>query len=325
MKKPLRILGLILGLVLLAVAGFASFVAVRGIPSYTPPVADATMKIEASPERLAQGEKLVMSSCVECHRNPETGTLSGQFIPDLPHEFGKIYSANITQDAEHGIGKWNDGQIVALLRTGIGPDGRFRIVMPSFVHMSDEDVASIVAFLRSDNALVKATGTPSHAQEPSFLSKALTNTVMKPTPAPTQPVVAPAASDAVAFGRYLMVGRYKCYECHSADFKSNNALEPEKSEGYLGGGTKMLNRDQKVVVTRNLTMDENTGLGDWTPAQFAQAIRFGMSPHGPLAYPMLKYSTMSDEEVNALWAYLQTVPKIKNATPEDGIAATAKL
>jgi mono/diheme cytochrome c family protein len=318
MKKVLRILGLLLGVVGLAVAGFSSFVAISGIPSY--PVPTATTTIVATPARVAHGEKLVASSCAECHLNPGTGTFSGQLLRDLPQEFGSLYSANITQDKTHGIGGWTDGQLVTLLRTGIGPDGRFRVVMPSFVHMSDEDITSIVSFLRSNNNWVKATPVPSHPQEPSFLSKALVNTVMKPTPLPAQPILEPAATDAVALGRYLVVGRYKCYDCHSADFKTNNALEPEKSDGYLGGGNHMLNLDQKTVVTRNLTMDEDTGLGDWTPAQFMQAIRFGSSPHGPLAYPMPKYSRMSEQEAQAIWAYLQTVPKLKNATPEDGAA-----
>src|SRR6476661_1286615 len=316
MKKIFRILGLVLGVFVLAVAGFASYVGISGIPSY--PVPQSNVSVVSTAERVAHGEKLVAAVCADCHLNTSTGTLSGQFLRDLPHEFGKLYSANITNDKTHGIGSWTDAQVVTLLRTGIGPDGRFRIVMPSFVHMSDEDVASIVSFLRSDNNWVKATATPSHAQEPSFLAKALVNTVMKPTPMPTAAIVEPKATDAAALGRYLVVGRYKCYDCHSANFKTNNNLEPEKSEGYLAGGNPMLNNEQQTVVTRNLTMDPDTGLGDWTPEQFAQAIRFGMSPHGALNYPMPKYSRITDEEANAIWAYLQTVPKIKNATPEDG-------
>ena len=322
MRKALRILGLVLGVFVLAVAGLAAYVSVDGIPSY--PVPALRTAIASTPARVAHGEMLVASSCAECHLNPGTGAFSGQLIRDLPQEFGKIYSANITQDKTYGIGSWTDGQLVALLRTGIGRDGRFRIVMPSFVHMSDEDVASLVAFLRSNNKWVQPVATPSHAQEPSFLSKALVHTVMKPTPLPTAAVLEPAATNVVALGRYLVVGRYKCYDCHSADFKTNNALEPEQSKGYLAGGTKMLNLAQQAVMTRNLTMDEDTGLGDWTPAQFTQAVRFGMSPHGALHYPMPKYSRLTDAEARAIWAYLQSVPKIKNATPEDGIA-TAKL
>ncbi|GAA4358663.1 hypothetical protein GCM10023185_24590 [Hymenobacter saemangeumensis] len=321
MKKVFRILGLLLGVFVLAVAGFASYVGISGIPSYQVPAYSTT--IVSTPERVAHGEKLVAASCADCHVDPKTGNLSGQLLRDLPKEFGNIYSANITRDQAHGIGSWTDAQVVTLLRTGIGPDGRFRIIMPSFVHMSDDDVASIVAFLRSDHNWTKANPAPSHAQEPSFLSKALVNTVMKPAPMPSAIITEPVPTDAVALGRYLVVGRYKCYDCHSADFKTNNNLEPEKSEGYLAGGNKMLNLQQQTVVTRNLTMDPETGLGDWTPEQFAQAVRFGMSPHGPLAYPMPKYSRLTDAEASAIWAYLQKVPKIKNATPEDG--ATARL
>lgn len=320
--KFLRVVGLLVGLVVLAVAGFAVFVAARGIPSYAPPKLSVA-PIDATPARVELGEKLVLSTCADCHLNRQTNVLSGQRLLDVTPDFGTLYSANITQDKEHGIGQWTDAELVALLRTGIGRDGRFRIVMPSFVHMSDEDVASIVAFLRSTSPLVQADPTPSHAQEPSFMAKALVNTVMKPTPVPAQPVVAPAPTDAVAYGRYLVAGRYKCYDCHSKDFKTNNALEPEKSEGYLGGGNVLLNLQGQTVLSRNLTADPETGLGDWTEAQFTQAVKFGMTPHGPLAYPMPKYSRLTDEETHALFAYLQTVPKIKNATPEDG--ATAKL
>ena len=318
MKKLLQISGAVLGVLLLLLVGGAAFVGGRGIPTYLPPTAPAALAIEATPERMALGEKLVLSSCADCHLNRQTNALSGQHLADVPKEFGQIHSANITQDKEHGIGGWTDGQIVALLRTGLGPEGRYRVIMPSFVQMSDEDVNSIVVFLRSKHEWTRPQAVARTPQEPSFLLKALTNTVMKPTPMPQKPVLAPASTDAIAYGHYLLVGRYKCYDCHSHDFKTNNALEPEKSAGYLGGGNLMLNREQQVVITRNLTMDENTGLGDWTAAQFGQAVRYGNSPHGALHYPMPKYSVVSEEECNAIWAYLQTVPKIKNATPEDG-------
>ncbi|MBG8553643.1 c-type cytochrome [Hymenobacter guriensis] len=317
MKKLFKFLGALVAVVVLAVAGFAMFVQARGIPSYELPKAPAAPTLAATPERVALGEKIVLATCADCHRNPETNTLSGQKLRDLTPDFGAVYSANITRDPQHGIGAWTDAELTTLLRTGIGRDGRYRVIMPSFALMSDEDVQSVIAFLRSDNALTQPNPTPSHGQEPSFLLKALSNTVMKPTPLPTAAVVAPAPTDALGYGRYLVVGRYKCYECHSKDFKSNNPLEPEKSEGYLGGGNKLLNLQGQEVVSRNLTSDAETGLGDWTEAQFAQAIKFGMSPHGPLNYPMPKYSQLTDEEVKALFAYLQSVPKLRNATPED--------
>ncbi|AYA36581.1 cytochrome c [Hymenobacter oligotrophus] len=322
MKKVLKFIGLGLAAVFFVAICAAAYVQVRGIPSYDKPQV-AAQHIAVTPVRLAQGQKIVSAMCADCHLDRSTGALSGKLMNDLPPEFGRLYSANITQDKANGIGTWTDEEIVGLLRTGIGRDGRFRIVMPNFVHMSDEDVASVVAFLRSNDRLVAANATPTHAQEPSFLAKTLVHTVMKPTPMPTSAVVAPPATDAVAYGRYLVLGRYKCYDCHSKDFKTNNALEPEKSEGYLGGGTHMLTPEGTDIVTRNITADPETGIGDWTEAQFVEAVRFGQSPNGPLKLPMPKFTLMDETEAKAIYAYLRTLPVIKNATPEDGGGAVA--
>lgn len=110
----------------------------------------------------------------------------------------------------------------------------------------------------------------------------------------------------------------------AADFKTNDALGPEHSAGYLGGGNKLLGCQPHVIQSRNLTLDATTGLDDQTAAQFAQATRHGLPTHGALRHPMPKYSVMSDEEVNAIRAYLQTVLKIRSATPEDGPAVAGQ-
>lgn len=319
MKKFFKAVGIVVALVVAAVVGFVVWVQMRGIPKYDiPQPAVAVTSVSATPEVLAQGEKLVLTDCYGCHVNKQTQALSGHLLTDTPKEFGALYSANITQDKEHGIGAWTDAEIVTLLRTGIGRDGRYRIVMPQFAHMSDADVSSILTFLRSNHQWVRPDPTPTPAQEPTLLAKVLVNTVMKPLPQPTAAAIVPPASDAVAYGRYLVVGRYVCYDCHSKDFKTNNPLAPEKSEGYMGGGNRLVNEQGQVVLSRNLTGDPATGIGDWTAAQFTQAVKYGLSPKGPLHEPMPKYSVMTDEEAAAIFAYLQTVPKIKNATAEDG-------
>jgi mono/diheme cytochrome c family protein len=316
MKKFFKFFGYAAAIAVVAVVGFMAWVQARGIPSYEVPTSP-TVAVAATPERLNLGAKLVLADCADCHLNRQTNSLSGKLLQDTPKEFGALYSSNITQDKNHGVGGWTDGQLSALLRTGIGPNGRYRVIMPQFAHMSDEDVNSIIAFLRSDNPWVKADPTPSHAQEPSLLAKVLVNTVMKPLPMPTTAVVAPEPTDALAYGRYLVVGRYLCYDCHSKDFKTNNSLEPEKSEGYLGGGNQLVNPEGQTILSRNLTSDPETGLGDWTTTQFTQAVKYGVSPSGALHAPMPKYSVMSDEEAAAIFIYLQSIPKIKNATPED--------
>ena len=81
--------------------------------------------------------------------------LTGRRMDEAP-QFGAIYSKNITAHPEFGIGSWTDGQLAYLLRTGIKPDGSFLPIMARLPHMSDEDVASIIAFLRSDHVWVAA-------------------------------------------------------------------------------------------------------------------------------------------------------------------------
>ncbi|MCK6693337.1 MAG: cytochrome c, partial [Thermoanaerobaculia bacterium] len=59
--------------------------------------------------------------------------------------------------------------------------------------------------------------------------------------------------------------------------------------------------------------DKETGIGNFTQQQFYDAVKYGKNPRGgPLHYPMFPHTALSDTEVNAIWAYLQTVPTIKN-------------
>src|SRR5262249_40627424 len=159
-----------------------------------------------------------------------TGKLTGKLMSDAPREFGEIHSRNITQSKEHGIGAWSDGEIIVLLRTGIARDGRYTPPwMPKRPDISDEALQSIVSFLRPDDELVKASEEVSVPCKVSLLSKLLMHTVFRPLPMPTAVQTAPAKTDKVAYGRYLVTHALECYSCHSADFKTMNVDEPEKS------------------------------------------------------------------------------------------------
>ena len=112
---------------------------------------------------MARGTRLAKMLCVSCHFDPATRVLSGRRMADVPPEFGAIYSANITRHQTHGIASWTDGEIVYLLRTGIRRDGRYAPpYMVKLPHASDEDILSIIAFLRSDDPLVAPNDTPTH-------------------------------------------------------------------------------------------------------------------------------------------------------------------
>jgi mono/diheme cytochrome c family protein len=103
----------------------------------------------------------------------------------------------------------------------------------------------------------------------------------------------PASAATVEFGRHMAA---TCMGCHGQDLAG----------GPIVGG------DPSWPPAANLTPDP-AGLGRWTSAQFAHAIRQGKRPDGTaLRVPMSEVvpyaARMSDVEVEALWMYLQSLP-----------------
>lgn len=324
-KKVLRRASYVLGAVVVVVGILAAYVEIDGIPRYsheTPQVL-----VARTPERVARGRRLSSLLCNDCHLNNETHQLTGKHMEELPAEFGDVYSKNITRHPEMGIGKWTDGELAYFLRTGVRPDGQY--VPPWMVklpHLSDEDLHSIIAFLRSDDPLVAPSAAPPlGVTKPTFLAKALSHGVFGPLPYPKEPIVMPARTERVAYGRYLTFA-LDCWTCHSADFKTMNVLEPEKTPGYLGGGNTLTDVEKKPVYSANLTPDDETGIGRWSEADFVRAVTRGIRPDGRvLHYPMLPKTELEEDEVTAIYAYLRTVPKVRNAVkrPSIELAMTA--
>jgi mono/diheme cytochrome c family protein len=313
MRKLLKILGIALLVVIGLAAGFAGYVAATGIPKYEP--GNLQGKVEVTPEKVARGRKFAATLCASCHGDPTTHRLTGKQMRDAPKQFGEIYSKNITQHPGKGIGSWTDGELIYFLRTGIDRTGQYVPPwMAKYPHLSDDDLESIVAFLRSDDPLVAAAAVdPPGKTQPSFLSKLLTHTVFKPLPMPPSRIEAPDKADKVAYGKYLS-SSLACFACHSADFKTMNELEPEKSVGYYGGGNPLLDQMGSMVPSANITPDEETGIGKWSEADFVRALRYGVRPDKTvLVYPMEPMPELTEEDAAALYAYLRTVPKIKNS------------
>jgi mono/diheme cytochrome c family protein len=325
MKTALKWLGIAVAAFVAVIGAAAAYIAIAPIPHY--PVAKVDFPVDVTPERVARGKRTVEMLCAGCHLNSDTGALSGKKMPDLPREFGEAWSRNITNHPTKGIGSWTNGEIAFLLRTGIARDGRYTppwmVKMPN---VSDEDLRDIIAFLRSDDPLVQARDVQDRDSRPSFLVKVLCRVAFKPFPYASQPIVAPATADAVAYGRYLVNARLLCYSCHSADFKTNDELHPQRSPGYLAGGNPMPDLSGRIVYTANLTPDVETGIGGWSEEQFRRTLVDGIRPDNrPLRYPMVPYRPLTDAEVGAIYAYLKSVPPVHNAVPpsEEYVVATA--
>ena len=311
MKLFFKIFGILIVVVILVVGGFLAKVQISGIPIYkTQPV---DLKVEVTPQRVERGRAISNMLCKQCHLDLATGKLTGHRLEDLPPDFGAAYSRNITHDPEHGIGSWTDGEIAYLLRTGIKRNGHYAPPwMIKIPRIADEDIYSIIAYLRSDDSAVQASSVPSRESQPSFLTKFLCNVAFKPFAYPDHPIQAPDIHDKVTYGKYIVQDAMSCYSCHSASFKTMDEMHPEKSKGYLGGGNGMPGMDGKIVYTANLTSDP-TGIGSWSEDDFVKAVREGIRPDGrPMRYPMVRQPELGEDEVRAVYAYLKTVPPIHN-------------
>jgi len=298
--------------IILLAGAFAAFVAIRGVPSYTAEKVD--LRVNTTPERIERGRQLSAMLCNDCHLSPNTNKLSGRRMDEIS-QFGTIYSKNITKHPDLGIGKWTDGQLAYLLRTGVKPDGTFLPIMAKLQKMSDKDLQSIIAFLRSDHNWVQADNTPQPDTKYSFLAKFLTTIkAMEPMPFTHSAVPEPDTTNLVKWGEYVALHRVECYACHSNDFAKNDYINPEKSKGFFGGGNEFKMPDGSKIYSRNLTMDEETGIGKWSEEDFVKALKTGIMPGSQPAVrtPMKPYVYLSDGEAKAIFAYLKTLPKISN-------------
>jgi len=114
-------------------------------------------------------------------------------------------------------------------------------------------------------------------------------------------------------GRYLVEVTAACGNCHT----------PMGPEGpvpgrHLAGGTVFDERPFRAVAP-NITPDPETGIGRWTDAQLALAIREGKRPDGSTIGPPMPfafYRGLSDRDLTAMIAYLRAVPSVRNATEQ---------
>lgn len=311
MKKFFRVLLITVLAVIVLVGAAAAYISMRALPSYTPDKKDIT--VEVTPERVARGVKLASTLCRNCHYNENTNKFTGKEMKEAP-QFGKLYSRNITQDKNAGIGGWTDGELIYFIRTGIKRDGKYAPpYMPKLMHISDEDLYSIIAFLRSDNPWVQADNTRQPDCDPSFLTKFLvTIGKFKPYPYPAHKIAGPDTTNKVQWGKYIALYQLECFSCHSKDFVTNDYFTPEKSPGFFAGGNTLGDGKGGQIKTLNITMDQATGIGKWSEADFDAAVRFGKVPGGQpaLRNPMMPYANLSQEEVSAIYAYLNTIPKL---------------
>jgi hypothetical protein len=176
-------------------------------------------------------------------------------------------------------------------------------------------------------------------------------TAASSTAAAAAPAAAPAAAsaDLVNGGRYL-VTVMGCNDCHTPYKMGKTGPEPDMSRMLSGhpenmkmppppkleGGWMMAGSATNtawagpwgVSYTSNLTPDQNTGIGIWTEDMFIKAMRTGKhlgtsrTILPPMPWPW--YGKMRDQELKAIYAYLKSIPPIRNRVPDPEPPAAAK-
>jgi len=234
--------------------------------------------------------------------------LKGGFDFQMP--FGTMYAPNITPDKETGIGRFTDGEIARSLRYGVRHDGRALVDFMPFYDISDDDLTAIISFLRAQEPV----HNPRPEHQYNLLGKVIFSFVIKPMGDGDVPP-APVPGVSAAYGEYIANSVANCRGCHTprdmmtgayigAEYSGGNKFEIINEDGTIVNG--------KHIMTPNITPDKETGrMADWSVDDFIKRFRDGRAiPGTPM--PWGPFKRMSDVELRALYAYLQTLEPAKS-------------
>ena len=265
----------------LALVGLAKFYAPR-----TTPVPE--LKVAGTPEQVERGRYLANSLCVECHTESRELPLTGgpDFAKDIPLPVGVIVPANLTPAGP--LKDWSDGEIFRALRTGIDRDGHHLILMSGIPvrNMSDEDLQAVIAYLRSQPAVVH--DTPNPPDQPNFLAAIMFGAGLLPAGLPPVEgtITAPAKGPTAEYGQYI-VNFVGCRDCHGPDLT-----------GGTPGGFSSVGPSLRVVK-------------GWTAEEFLSTLHTGVDPSGHVlaaSMPWQVMGRMDDEDLTAMYEYLISLP-----------------
>lgn len=316
MKRLWKIILLLLG-VLVVVLPIAITLTIGWRPFVGPRARPLTdHKFEATTVRLERGKYLVdaVAGCLDCHSEHDP-TLEGfpakagregagvLFLQDP--DLGKVYASNITPDRESGIGNWSDDQIARAIREGIGGDGHALFpIMPyrNFRKLSDEDLASIVVYIRSI--------PPVRNVLPKTAINFPVNRLMMSVPEPlTEPVKDPDLSTPMGRGKHL-VTIASCADCHTPQDSHGQSLE----NLAFAGGFLLDGAGGKKVAAANITSDA-TGIPYYDEATFIKTIRTGQIGARKIdaVMPWGVYRNMTDDDLRSVFAFIHALPPVKHA------------
>jgi mono/diheme cytochrome c family protein len=299
MKTILKWIGIVLGsliglvLVAAAVLYFKGNAMVNRTHSITP----ETISIPTDAASVERGKHFVKAICEDCH----AADLSGQLLLDAP--FATIYSANLTPGKGGAGAEFTDADWVRAIRHGVDNEGRGLIVMPAqvFWNFNDQDLGEIIAYLKTLPPVDKEHPDPqANALGRIMIGAGMFGPAIVPANViahDQRPAVVPVGVDA-AYGEYL-VSVTGCHDCHGPALAGGKSTKPG------------------AINAPNLTPGGE--LRAWTDAQFINTIRTGVAPSGhalnPDEMPWQHFNSYSDDELKAIFLYLQSLPNTATVVP----------
>ncbi len=298
MKKIFKWIGIVLGslvgLALILAAVFYLMGNARLNKVYDFPPSNIVLPTDAA--SIEYGKHRVESLCAGCHGEDLSGIVN--WFDGGP--LGKIDSANLTS-GEGGIGKeFTTEDYVRAIRHGINPEGKpiFMVAVPSTAHLSDEDLGAIIAYIKT----VPPVDHKTNGQNFTLLAKTMAGAgVLGDLPVEVVShdvhVTAPERGASIEYGEYL-VNTNDCRVCHGQELAGGPSPDPTAT-----------------WISPNLTPGGE--LGFWTEEQFINTIQTGVTPSGHQLsenMPWKDYRLFYEDELKAIWLYLQSLPKLEQYT-----------
>lgn len=254
----------------------------------------------AEERAIERGRHLVEAryACGQCHGHD----FGGSKMIDDPL-IGRMFAPNLTTGPGSRTLAYTPTDWDRMVRHGVKPDG-MATVMPSedFAAMTDRELSDIVTYVRSLPPVDAQIARLSYG--PLGLALIATGQIqlsaaVHPDHHASHAVLPPAEAPDAAFGKHIAQA---CSGCHRSDFTG----------GPIVGG------DPSWPPAGDLT-----ALGEWTYADFVTALREGRRPDGtalrsPMAEMQKMAANMSETELRAMWAFLQTLPGTAADGPDQG-------
>lgn len=140
--------------------------------------------------------------------------------------------------------------------------------------------------------------------------------------APYPNVKATSDTAVINRGKHLIYSAAHCADCHG-NGNADSLLALGQDVPLTGGF--VFDMPIGKMYTRNLTPDNETGIGRYTDAEIARSLRYGVRPDGTAMFDFMPFHNVSDEDLTAIISYLRAQKPVKNEVPDHTFNAMGKL